>query len=101
MNFLSRFAKYLVIPFLLIYQALSAQELTWYKGVVVTANREVLIGEVSIQSVDLLLFRNSQTTGVYPAHKIQSLRFYDQDADINRRFLILNDVKPGFNRFSF
>ena len=73
-----------------------AQEINWHQGSLVTADHQVLIGEISIQTNELLLMRNDNQSNVYPVHKIQSVRFYDRDADINRKFIVLRNEETDF-----
>lgn len=69
---------------------LSAKEITWYKGSVVLETRKVLVGEISIEvDHDLILLRSNGKVDVYPAHKIRSLQFYDEQENINRKFVSL------------
>jgi hypothetical protein len=70
--------------------SLFAREIVWHEGSVVLKTKEVLVGEVSIEpAYDLILHRVEGRVEVYPAHKIQSLHFYDEEANINRKFISL------------
>jgi hypothetical protein len=64
----------------------------WHKGAVVLNNLEVYSGEISVQPIhDLILFRTGETITVYPAHRIKSFNFYDDEANINRKFISLKE----------
>ena len=91
--------RYLIFCLLLLNAvSLFAREIAWHKGSVVLKTKEVLVGEVSIEpAYDLILHRIDGRVEVYPAHKIQSLHFYDEDANINRKFISLKQ-EGLFNR---
>jgi hypothetical protein len=73
--------------------SLFAGEIAWHEGSVVLKTKEVLVGEVSIEPVyDLILHRVDGKVEVYSAHKIQSLHFYDEKANINRKFISLRQA---------
>lgn len=70
-----------------------ARSVVWYEGSVVLKSREVLTGEISIEpDYDLILHRSNGKVEVYPAHKINSLYFYDAEANINRKFISLKET---------
>jgi hypothetical protein len=72
----------------------------WYRGSIVLSNEEVITGEVAIHAKqDVVLFRNEGMLTVYPAHKIQKVFFYDQRADINRKFVSLVSDGYGYHQF--
>jgi len=69
-------------------QYLKSQSLNWYEGSVVLVSNKVLTGKISIEPIhDIILLQEGDLRTVYPAHKIQSLYFYDGTANINRRFI--------------
>lgn len=80
-----------------------AQEQTWYPGVVVTTDLEVITGHILYQnSFELVVIRgcDEQMAQVRLASQLKSFRFYDQGADINRKFVIIDksifeEVVPG------
>lgn len=77
---------------LLNFHHVSAQSIEWFEGSLVLTNGEVLVGKISLESEhDLVLFEQRDSRMVYPAHKIKSLYFYDEDHDINRRFISLKE----------
>ncbi len=70
-----------------------ARETAWHEGSVVLKTKEVLVGEISIEpNYDLILHRVKGKVEVYPAHKIHSLYFYDEEANINRKFISLKEA---------
>lgn len=82
-----------IFSFTLCKLSAGADELTWYEGSVVLETREVLVGEIAMESNhDLVLFRVNNSVMVYRAHKIQSLQFYDTETNINRKFISLWEV---------
>lgn len=70
---------------------------TWYDGVVVLSDQEILTGQVAIHKrQNLILFRSGEKVTVYPAHKIQNVYYYDQHADINRKFVSIANHEHGY-----
>jgi hypothetical protein len=70
------------------FQHLQSQSLKWYDGAVVLASSKVLTGKISIDPIHhIILLQEGDVRTVYPAHKIQSLYFYDEASNINRRFI--------------
>jgi hypothetical protein len=68
----------------------SAESPSWYEGSLVLATNEVKQGKISIQpAYDLVLFKSKDEFMVYPAHRISSIFYYDQKANINRKFISL------------
>jgi hypothetical protein len=66
----------------------------------VLSNGEVLTGKFSLEPLhDLVLFREGDERSIFPAHKIQSLNFYDYKANINRRYVSLKETNPFHNRY--
>lgn len=87
---------------LLNFQDLQSQSLKWYEGSVVLASNKVLTGKIAIEPVrDIILLQEGDLRTVYPAHKIQSLYFYDEVADINRRFISMKDQDIIRTRYEF
>jgi len=71
---------------------LLAQENTWHQGSVVLPSQEVLVGEISSRGIhDAILFRSNKQVYVLAAHKIQSVQYYDSQANINRRFISIRE----------
>ena len=81
---------------LLNFQNLNAQTLEWFEGSLVLSNGDVLIGKTSnTPEHDLILFQQGESRMVYPAHRIQSLYFYDKSSNINRRYISLTKFHSG------
>src|SRR5689334_15736427 len=80
---------------------LYGREIHWHEGVIVLTDQEVLTGEISVQSSEVLLFRHEGSVSVYPSYKIQSIRYHDRDADVNRKFRVIKDNDLAFQHFSF
>lgn len=77
------------------FHYLKSQPLTWYEGVLVLSNNEILRGKFAIEQLhDIVLYQEDVGRAVFPAHKVRSLHFYDAKEDINRRFVSVrqNDV---------
>lgn len=75
-------------------------EIQWSRGAIVLADQQVLTGEFCVQVVfDLVLFRDSNSVNVFPAHMISSLQVYDQGANINRRFVVQQTTEHGFTEY--
>jgi hypothetical protein len=73
---------------------------SWCKGSVTLANKEVLTGDISVDTqYDLILVRRGEITDVFPAHWIYSSRIYDSKKDINRRYVSLKDpINPRLSK---
>ncbi len=61
--------------------------LKWNHGVIVMADGEVRQGELLFQVPELVLFRDNNEVSVMAAGKVQSFRYYDAEANINRKFI--------------
>lgn len=60
----------------------------WHQGSVVLDTRKVLVGEVALSpSNELILFRYSGNPISLPAYRVESFRYFDEVANINRQFL--------------
>ena len=77
-----------VILFLLftLSKLVVAADVVWYDGSVVLDNKSVHQGKISIEH-DLVLLKSGEHVDVLPAHKLQSVFYYDQRANINRRLV--------------
>lgn len=65
-----------------------ASDLTkWSEGIIVMADGEVRQGELAFQVSDIVLFKAAGEVTVFPAHKVRSFRYYDRQANVNRRFV--------------
>ena len=67
----------------------------WSHGVIVLKDATVVVGEMQFQS-DVVVFRESTTTRIYPAHQVASFRYYDASSNINRHYLSLADPRFVF-----
>ena len=93
--------KILFCLLLLNFYHLHSQSLKWNEGSVVLASKKVITGQIAVEPVhDIILVQDGDLRTVYPAHKIQSLYFYDQ-ANINRRFVSIkgNDIGTRYQLF--
>lgn len=60
----------------------------WFEGVVFLKDKKVLRGEISVRpDCDVVLFRIGEIEMVYPAHRIVSLSFFDDDLKEKRTFI--------------
>lgn len=70
----------------------------WHAGVIVLRSDEILSGELAMHTAqDVVLFRQGEQVSVYPAHKIQSVYYYDAAADINRKFIVIQQSSAAFS----
>jgi len=65
---------------------LAGHKVEWNDGVVVDNNGKVLSGEISFQTVDLILFRSQGQVSVFTPYQIKSFSYYDNVANVNRKF---------------
>ncbi len=73
--------------------SLQAGPIHWHAGSLVLVDERVRVGEVSVVGeFDLVLFHDGDLVTVYPAHKIRSLFYYDQQVNINRKFISVVDT---------
>ena len=61
------------------------------------ADGEVRQGELAFQVSEIILFRAVGEVAVFPANKVQSFRYYDQEENINRKFV---SRTSSINRFA-
>jgi hypothetical protein len=65
---------------------------SWFEGSVTLADKQVLTGDLSIDTrYNLILIRNKDLVDVYPAHRVHAARVYDTKNDINRRYVSIKD----------
>lgn len=68
-------------------------EPTWYKGSIVLKSRQVLKGSLSVQTNhNVVLFKVGDEIAVYPAHKVQTVHYYDDEEDVNRKYIALQQT---------
>jgi hypothetical protein len=83
---------------LLLVNICRSESLVWHTGVVVLRSTEILRGELAMHPAqDIVLFRQGEQVSVYPAHKIQSVYYYDVSADINRKFIVIQQSSAAFS----
>ena len=63
--------------------------INWNKGSVVDSHGKVLVGEVALQSIDLILFREDNQVSVFTPFQVKSFYYYDEGEHINRKFTAL------------
>ncbi len=62
----------------------------WFKGSVVLKSKSVLRGEISVKhGYDVVFFRVADQVSVIPAFKIAYLNLFDEQNEMNRRFVSL------------
>jgi hypothetical protein len=62
------------------------EEIKWSKGCIVDTKGRVIGGEVSHQSIDLVLFRSNDKVMVYNPYHVKSFSYYDEELKISRKF---------------
>ena len=92
--------KYLFLLMIFSSSVSGAPSPIWYDGVVVLRDQQILNGQVAIHKREnLILFRFEDKVTVYPAHKIQNVFYYDQNADINRKFVSIANLEHGYAEY--
>lgn len=82
------------------FHAFSTKLPLWYEGVIVLSSEEVLTGQVAIHvDHDIVLYKSGEKVEVYPAHKVRNIFFYDQKADINRKFISLGQYRQNIKEY--
>jgi hypothetical protein len=70
---------------------LLAQEVTqWHVGSVALQNDQLLMGEISFQTTQFVLFKSDEKITVYPAFKVRWFKFFDDHAGFDRKFISIN-----------
>jgi hypothetical protein len=91
----------LMLIFLFTVGKLVASDIQWSEGSLVLNNKEVLCGKISVEEkYDMVLFKAGDRVDVYPAHSIQAVFYYDENAHINRKYIVLEDTKRPMRRVS-
>lgn len=64
-------------------------EIVWHKGSIVLQTKEVLVGELSVDPLHqiVLIKQADETVSVFSPDKIIQICFYDEAANINRRYI--------------
>ena len=92
--------KYLFLLVIFSSSVSGAPSPIWYDGVVVLRDQQILNGQVATHKREnLILFRLEDKVTVYPAHKIQNVFYYDQNADINRKFVSIANLEHGYAEY--
>ncbi len=82
--------KYFLAVLLLVRLCALAQQERWHSGAIVDSNQEVIVGKFLFQQAyDLLVVKHADQTAILPVWRIQSFRFYDSAAHMNRKFVSL------------
>jgi hypothetical protein len=85
------------------FQSLTAQSLKWFEGSLVLSNCTVLVGKIALEpQYDLILFEEGTSRTVYPAFRLKSFYFYDSEADVNRRYISIqqkNNVRTAYQLY--
>jgi hypothetical protein len=67
---------------------LAAHERVWYTGAIVLQTQQVLTGIIAVEPTHgIVLHKNGDQVNIYPAHRVQSLQFFDAKANINRKYI--------------
>ena len=70
---------------------LTAHDRVWYTGAIVLQTQEVLTGILAIEPEHgIVLHRSGNQVNIYPAHRVQSLQYFDTKANINRKYISLS-----------
>ena len=68
--------------------AVHAGNIVWSTGSVVLAGNKVVVGDLARQGAGLLLLKDAEgAITVFPAHRVNSFRYYDAEQDVNRVFV--------------
>lgn len=69
------------------FSVYASGSLKWNAGILVTIDGQVQQGELAFQVSEIVLFRTAGEVTVYPANKVHSFRYYDQEENINRKYV--------------
>lgn len=87
--------KYLLFCLLFVNMSFVSGQPDWHSGAVVLSSDSVLVGLVSVSTnKDLVLFKRETRVDVLPAHTLRSVRFFDSDENVNRRFVTIVEDLP-------
>jgi hypothetical protein len=76
----------------------ASKPLKWNAGVVVLADGSVLQGQLSLEK-EVVLFTSGGEMTVFTAHKLKSFRYYDKEANINRKFISIQPSNTQTRHF--
>lgn len=69
---------------------LAAHDRVWYTGAIVLQTQVVLTGILAVEPAHgIVLHKQGDQVNIYPAHRVQSLQFFDPQANINRKYISL------------
>jgi len=69
---------------------LTAHDRVWHTGAIVLQTQEVLTGIIAVEPEHgIVLHRSGEQVNIYPAHRVQSLQFFDIKTNINRKYISL------------
>lgn len=69
---------------------LTAHDRVWHTGAIVLQTQEVLTGIIAVDPEHgIVLHRSGEQVNIYPAHRVQSLQFFDTKTNINRKYISL------------
>ncbi|HEX5112858.1 MAG TPA: hypothetical protein VFV79_08430 [Saprospiraceae bacterium] len=93
-------ARFLFLLLVIPINLFASKPLTWYEGVVVLADQHVLTGQVAVHPrQNIIIFRSGDQQTVYPAHKIQNVFYYDEQFNINRKFVSIANRDHGYAKY--
>jgi hypothetical protein len=84
--------KHTILVWLILFTVgkLAAYDREWYTGAIVLQTQEVLTGAIGIEPEHgIVLHKQGDQVYIYPAHRVQSLHFFDSKANINRKYISL------------
>ena len=78
----------------------SQAEVTFHDGVVVLRTGEIVSGKISVASFQLALVEKGEVRQVFPAHLVDKIRFYDEEHNINRKFIsVQSNISNEFSLY--
>lgn len=84
--------KHTILVWLILFTVgkLAAHDREWYTGAIVLQTQAVLTGTIAIEPEHgIVLHKQGDQVYIYPAHRVQSLQFFDTSANINRKYISL------------
>lgn len=70
----------------------------WFTGVVVLNSSQVVSGSIAIKS-DAVMVKTGLHVDVLPAHRVNAIRYFDTQANVNRKFVVHCDSSANHTRF--
>ena len=88
--------------FVVLFLAHGASGQEWFRGSVLLQNGNVLKGEISFWTGrDAILLSEGNAMMAIPAFRIQSLSFYDEEAEIQREFVTMPSTRGAATTYQF